>query len=268
MDLTGDFIQQLAKLVPRPEVVDIGNGERRVLGTNGSLSHIIPAEQLDTAPYPHRVKQSVVVRDADSFIRYWTLYRDENTRVFADRDKQHIVAVLDYHRAQENARWGSHKLTLALRFSEEWQTWAGKNGAKMPQMEFAEFLEDNALDVVEPSGASMVELASTMQAKSDVEFESAGNLQNGQVQLTYREELKGSWSNKNMEIPRKFKILVPVYDGQQAVSVDARIRYRLAASKVTFWYQLHYKERLERQAFSAIVDQLAQAGVSIFQGTL
>lgn len=270
MDLTGDFIKELAALVPQPQKIDLGDGVSRILTTNGAILPIVPADQLDTAARPHRVKQSVVVRECKSFLDYWNLYSDIESRAFADRDKNQVVAVLDYHQTGDPnlARWGSHRLTLTLRFTEEWKTWTGKNGVKMTQAEFAEFLEDNALDIVEPSSATMVECASTLQAKNDVEFEQATNLQTGQVQMRYKEDIRGSWSNGNIEIPKRFSILVPVYDGQEAVRVDARIRFRLSGSKLTFWYQLHYKERLERAAFAAIVEQVAAGGVSVFNGTL
>ena len=270
MDLTGDFVQELAALVPQPKQLDLGDGITRILKPDGSTAHVVPADQLETAERPHRIKQTVAVRDCKSFLDYWKLYSDSDSRAFADRDKSLISAVLDYHQTGEpqSPRWGSHRLMLTLRFTEEWKTWTGKNGVKMTQAEFAEFLEDNALDIIEPSSATMVECASTLQAKNEVEFEQATNLQSGQVQMRYKEEIRGSWSNGNIEIPKRFSILVPIYDGQEAVKVDARIRYRLSGSKLTFWYQLHYKERLERAAFAAIVEQVAAGGVSIFNGTL
>ena len=270
MDLTGDFVQKLASLVPQPKQLDLGDGITRILKPDGSTAHVVPADQLETAERPHRIKQTIAVRDCKSFLDYWKLYSDVDSRAFADRDKSLISAVLDYHQAAVAAvaRWGSHRLVLTLRFTEEWKTWTGNNGVKMTQAEFAEFLEDNALDIIEPSSATMVECASTLQAKNEVEFEQATNLQSGQVQMRYKEEIRGSWSNGNIEIPKRFSILVPIYDGQEAVKVDARIRYRLSGSKLTFWYQLHYKERLERAAFAAIVEQVAAGGVSIFNGTL
>ena len=229
MDLTGDFVQELAALVPQPKQLDLGDGITRILKPDGSTAHVVPADQLETAERPHRIKQTIAVRDCKSFLDYWKLYSDSDSRAFADRDKSLISAVLDYHQTGEpqSPRWGSHRLMLTLRFTEEWKTWTGKNGVKMTQAEFAEFLEDNALDIIEPSSATMVECASTLQ---------------------YRRFH-----------PR---------DGQEAVKVDARIRYRLSGSKLTFWYQLHYKERLERAAFAAIVEQVAAGGVTVFNGSL
>ncbi len=47
-----------------------------------------------------------------------------------------------------------------MRHSPEWDTWQSKDGEKCNQMDFAEFVEDNAPDIVNPDAATILEVDS------------------------------------------------------------------------------------------------------------
>ena len=204
------------------------------------------------ADKPHRKVGTVKVLDAASFIEYYTLFSDENSRVFADETKSTILAVLDYHGAGDGGpRWGQHRVQLDLRKSPEWGAWMGANGVahKMNQMDFAEFVEDNAPDIVTPDSATMREMATTLQAKTDVDFASAIRTSSGAAQFKYTENVKGSYGSGNVDIPEQFIIRIPVYVGTERVALTARLRYRLLSGKLTIWYDLLRADQVERSAF-------------------
>lgn len=270
-DLTADFVKQLAAMVAKPEVIDLGDGIRRVLCLNGTVSEIPPATHSDYASAPVRIDQAVTLRDVESFLGYWNLYSDADSRVFADRDGDRLTAVLDYHQSQDDrlhdARWGSHKAILQLRHTEEWTAWKAKSGARMSQSEFAEFMEDNSPDIFEPPSAIMLELATTLNATSNAQFEQATNLHNGQVQLSFREEVKGTFGGaEKKNVPREFQIRIAVYDGQPMIEVVARIRYRITSGKLSIWYDLLHADRRKREAFELVTDQINKAGITVFNG--
>jgi uncharacterized protein YfdQ (DUF2303 family) len=216
-------------------------------------------QHTDYADRPHRKKGVVAVLDAPSFIEYYSLFSDEHSRVFADETKSRVMAVLDYHGIGENApRWGQHRVQLDLRYSEEWKRWTGCNGQakKMSQMDFAEFVEDNTPDIVEPSAATMLEMARTLQAKTDVDFSSAIRTNNGQVQLKYSETVKGTYGSGQVDIPEEFKISIPVYVGTARITVRTRLRYRLNGGKLSIWYNMLRPEAIERDAFVFTLDAI------------
>lgn len=218
---------------------------------------------------PERKRGTVRVLDAPSFCEYFTLFHDENSRVFADETKSCVLAILDYHATGDNApRWGQHRVELTLRHSEEWTRWSGKDGERMSQMEFAEFIEDNGPDIVTPDAASMLEIARDLSAKIDADFASAVRLQNGSVQFKYSEQVKGTYGSGQMEVPERFTIAIPVHIGADRVLLTARLRYRINAGKLTFWYDLLRADQIERDAFMAVHDSIGKRlGVTIINGT-
>ena len=213
---------------------------------------------------PDRTRQTVVVLDGGSFVDYFSLFSDEHSRVFADETLGQVLAVLDYHEAIGTgaARWGDHRLRFDLRKSPEWLTWTAHSGQsrKMVQVEFAEFLEDNSTDVLEPSAATMLEMARTLEAKTDVDYQSSIRLNNGQVQLTYNETVKGTYGSGKVEIPEQFVVAIPVYVGTPRIRLTARLRYRLVGGKLSIWYDLLRADAAEREAFRATLDAI-QAGI-------
>lgn len=224
----------------------------------------------DFSATPHRKKGTVSVLDAASFIEYYTLFCDVNSRVFADETTSKVLAVLDYHGAGDGGpRWGQHRVNLTLRKSPEWMRWMGRNGQgnKMAQMDFAEFVEDNAPDIREPNAATMLEMARSLQAKTDVDFSSAIRTNNGQVQFKYTENVKGTYGNGNVEIPESFVIGIPVYVGSARVPITARLRYRLNSGKLSIWYDLLRADAIERDAFMSTLAEIKQGlSVTIING--
>ena len=249
-DKTIKEIVNLGRATGEPKAV--GGIAYAVIPNDSQVVSLAQYQHTDYAERPHRKKGTVAVLDAASFIEYYTLFSDEHSRVFADETKSQVLSVLDYHGIGENApRWGQHRVLLTLRHSEEWKRWIGRNGQakKMSQMEFAEFIEDNTPDIIEPSAATMLEMARTLQAKTDVDFSSAIRTNNGQVQLKYTETVKGTYGSGNVEIPEEFKIQIPVYVGTPRVGIRARLRYRLNSSKLSIWYDLLRPEATERDSF-------------------
>ena len=226
----------------------------------------------DHAARPERIKAHVSVLDAESFAKYWKDFADEDSAVFADEPGLKIGAILDWHQTAGDAkaaRWCQHRLTLNLRKSEEWNTWTGKNNQAMSQMAFSEFLEQNGLDIVDPSPATMAEVARDLEAKSTVEFVGGAKTSNGQVILKYSETITGKMGNGSLEVPEAFKLSIPVFVGGAPIVVQALLRYRLNGGKLSLHYSLIRPEAMVREAFGAVRDGIAAAlSISILNGTI
>lgn len=248
-DKTLEEIQRLGQIVGNPK--ECGGIPYAVIPQDCKVESLEKFRWSQYADFPHRKKGIVKVLDATSFIEYYQLFSDENSRVFADETQSLVLAILDYHGAGSDGgpRWGGHRVRLDLRHSPEWLTWTGKDGHAMTQVGFAEFMEDNAPDIVNPSAATMLEMARTLQAKTDVDYSSAIRTNNGQVQLTYNETVKGTYGSGKVEIPEEFSIYIPAYIGTPRVPVRARLRYRLNGGKLKIWYNLLQPDEIERKAF-------------------
>lgn len=219
---------------------------------------------------PERKAGNVQVQQVASLLEYWSLYADEDSRAFADPASGTVLAILDYHHssAERTARWGKHRVTLTLVKSKEWLTWKGSDGKKdMSQPDFADFLEDNAPDILEPNAATFVEAARDLRAKTEVNFQRAEVAKDGSINFAYQEQTKGTFGTNSMEIPERFTIAVPVFDGMDKVRIQARLRYRINSGKLTMWYSLHRADYHEREAFQLVVNQIQEkTGRHVFIG--
>jgi uncharacterized protein YfdQ (DUF2303 family) len=213
-------------------------------------------------PHPERVKANVTVLDPQSFIEYYTLFNDPNSRIFADETKLSVLSVLDYHAAGEgNApRWGQHRVTLSLRQSEEWKVWTGRNNQVLTQQQFAEFLEQNAVDIVNPAPAGIREIAEDLEATVEVDFASAQRQAGGKVNFKYTETTKTTVSGgKQATVPDQFTICIPAFVGGERVNMQVLLRYRVSEQKLKFFYTLVRPEAVIRTAFMAARNQIADA---------
>lgn len=263
--LTDKTIKELLHLgqqIGTPQ--QVGDVQYAIVPNDCQIKSLADMQYSQYRAQPHRKIALVQVLDSTSFVEYYTLFSDVHSRVFADEPNSSVTAYLDYHGAGENApRWCQHRLNLKLEHSEEWGAWMGLSSEKMGQMEFAEFIEDNTPDIIAPRAADMLEMARTLQARSEVDFSSAIRLNNGAVQLTYNEQVKGTYGSGKVEIPEQFTIAIPVYIGTARVSITARLRYRINSGKLAIWYDLLRAEAVRREAFLSVLSDI-QSGLTIF----
>lgn len=210
----------------------------------------------DYAARPHRIKQAVTVLDPGSFIEYYGKFADSNSRVFGDEEGLKVKGILDYHVPTADPdgstpRWGSHTVTLTLRPSEEWRRWSAQDGKKMTQAEFAEFLEQNSVDIVRPSPAHMMEIATDLKGTTEVEFANGIRQQDGSVKFKYTEQTKTTVGAGEVNVPDRFVLSVPVFIGSERIHLEAYLRFRVNGGKLQFWFTLIRPEAAIRTAFQA-----------------
>lgn len=206
---------------------------------------------------PARKRGSVELHDVASFVLYCEDQgAKESGYLYAIAEKHCIVAVFNDHQAGPG--WQDHRATLALTKTREAEIWLKHNTVPMEQEAFATFLEDNIADVVEPSGEVLLKVALTLQAKTDVSFRSARRLDNGQVQLQYSETIDARAGDGDLVIPREFSIGIRLFKNVPGYKLRARLKYRLAASKVRFWYELDRPLDAIEEAFKGIADEVQE----------
>lgn len=205
---------------------------------------------------PTRIEQTATFSDAGSLIDYINRFRSESVMVGATRSTLSVEAVLDYHVDAAKPRWARHRAKLALQLSDEWRLWLGKDRSAFSQVDFAEFIEDNARDIVE--AADMLEVSRGLYATKNVNFRNAVNLSNGTSEVSYSEEVSGAVRNSSISIPQIFTLEIPVFRGEAPVKMAARFRYRLDDGKLKLYYVLNKPDRLLDAAFEAIVDRIGK----------
>lgn len=211
---------------------------------------------------------TTTVRDADSFLAYWTKHHDDASEVYADSDRLTITAVLDASTADE-PRFGGHRLHLSLRETTAWKQWTQQDNQLMDQETFAEFLEDHVPELLEPSSADMLEIAQSFQANTKVDFQSANRLSSGQRQFQYIETQTTKAGQKGqLTVPETFTIGLVPFEGSDGYKLTARLRFRIGQDKLRLGYKLDRPDEIRKTAFADVVKAIGeQIDTAVMNGT-
>ena len=247
-------IVDLSAIQARPSIITNGAGQQSApfipLPHGAQLhdvSHLFP---------PQFIQQSVTLLDAGSFIDYVNRFKNEDTLIFAKvgADMATFTAILDYHGPMIDDRYlprrCKHIASFTTQPTADWQTWLAANRKEMDQVQFATWIEDNIRFFVKPegkagenipTGTDLLELVTTLEGKQDVRFTSGMRLQNGANELNYEEDvqLSGSSGTKagKIKIPQRIMAGIVPFHGCPAYRLEARLKYRIASRKITFWFE-------------------------------
>ncbi|EPX82066.1 DUF2303 family protein [Salipiger mucosus] len=235
-------------------------------GEHGKRFALTPPDfQLNEIPSPHRlppyILQRVTVDDADSLAIYASRFSTGASVLIADIDALSVHACLDWHDHNQSdtaltpgAR--KHTATLKLRESEEFKRWNKIQDEFIDQMAFAEFLDENAADIVDPEPAVMIEIARDLEATQGVAFKSSTRLQTGERSITYETE---THTKGDIKVPTQFTLQIPLFAGEEPIDITASFRFRPRADglKLGFvWRRVEYRRQAE---FQAIATRIAEA---------
>jgi len=224
------------------------------------------------APSPRRATAHRHVSDAESFVTYLNRHKLPGTEVFAHVLSSSVIGIIDSHEGTAaDPGWQGHKVSLALEHSKEWIAWNDRDLGQNPkgwfdQQEFAEFIEDRALDVIEPDHASLIELALKFEATSRSEFKSHQRLDDGSVQFDYTDTVTAKAGPKgDITIPKQLRLALRPYIGGPRVYVYAQFRFRVNGGALKLGFALERPENILETAFSDIVTEIREGKTLRFE---
>lgn len=249
-------VAELAILAAQPAEVMVGETYTVPDGKGG-------VKVIDTdayAEHPRHKTGSRTVTDAASFVAYVNRHVLPGTEVFAHTSTSSVVAVIDSHDETGGYfGWQKHRLSLVLEKSKPWLAWEKADGHLFAQDEFADFLDDQWSDVIDPAPAVLVDIATTFHAKTNVEFNGGVRLDSGDVKLTFEEKTAAKAGQKgDIEIPKKIQLALRPYIGGPVYSVWAHFRYRLRGGSVLLGFKLERPENVLEAAFADIVTEIRE----------
>lgn len=201
--------------------------------------------------------------DSESFIEYIKKHKSaESTEVYADQKGQQIVAVFDWHCAS-GPNWGLHRATLLFQPDPDWQAWAKNDRRAMSQQDFAEFLEDQREDIVQPAAATVMEACTNLEVTTTAAFSSRVRLSDGTIAFSYSEDQKTG----QVKIPQMIKLKLSPFTGLPSFQVDARIRTLIKDQKLTFKVLLDRPHKVIEEAIKEEVLKInEQTDIIVFSG--
>lgn len=285
------IVEQIRALVEHyqsPEIIEIVDPITAVKGLAvKTLGHV---KQLDPSYFEgYRARPAAIVGSAsltsiESLIEHVNRNKDDGSALFAcdNRSSPSITAVYDYHDAQKEdvlapfkrARFCQHRAFYGFPLSDEWNAWTSKNGHKMSMTDFAAFLEDRIIDVVDvapdadlggdlgryvsaitggtgkiASPSQLVNLSRNLVINESSQLGEAINLATGEAQINFvstHTDGKGGPVN----VPGLFLIAIPIFNNGPAYQLAARLRYRKAAGQLSFYYEMWRHDRAFDHAFT------------------
>lgn len=254
-------------------VLELPNERRKVfVPKTFTLEDVTDPHEL-----PPYIKARVVVDEPSSLAAYANRFSDTRSVLVADYDAGTIAAHLDWHVHSEPvpAQDGfpstplvpqpcRHVARLVLRASEEFKRWDELQGKLHPQAEFAAFLEENAVDIVDPDPTVMIEISRDLEATQGVVFKSSTRLENGDRGFVYETETK---VRGELKVPREFALSIPLYHGGEQVTLRCAFRWRFNGGGLALGFEWRRVEYQRRAHFAQIATAVAEAtGLPVFFG--
>lgn len=244
----------------------------------GTELYAVPADLFDDyLPNPRFRHGTANFTQIESLIEHVNRFKDADSVLFAvdDRHMPSITAVIDYHRAGiidvAEPRFGKHRAVFPFPLSDEWKAWQEGNKKLMRMADFAAFLEDRIVDVLDmidgedslpedmrkfvgavggriagPSRLLDLSVGLKVHEKSNVS--EAVNLSTGEAQIQFASEHVDG-SGAPLKVPNLFLIAIPVFKNGQFYRIASRLRYRKTAEGLVFWYELWRADRVFDHAF-------------------
>lgn len=260
--------QALAPEEVRPDLYALPNG------SGGVSLH-------DYRSHPDFPVGHPVVLSVEALSAYVHKHGDEAAETWIDQERSTVTTVLDANgaKADGDAGWGRHRVTLQLRHSNEWTAWTGIDGRWLEQVEFAEFLESHATDIYSPSAAELIEIARSIESRRSVKFKSGERAQDGTQTLIYEETAASKAGEKGqLEIPQEITLALRPYLHGQYHKITARFRFRIKGEALVLGIILNEPERKLEKAFEDLAailetgreadDEARVAAVRALPGTI
>jgi hypothetical protein len=249
------------------------------------------SEELDRyLVRPRRLKGKAILTTLQSFIDFADRYSQPNSALFAsdDRSRPSITAVLNYNAEAADANvagvaeFGDHVGHYDFPISDEWKAWKAKDGVAMSMGEFAVFLEERIVDVLNDgqdggnerlrsyltltgarlaSPTQLLTLSRGLKVHEQTKVAGAVNLDNGTGEVSFVSEHVDEQGDK-LVIPNVFLVGLPVFRDGEGYRLAARLRYRRSGTGLTFSYELWRADIAFDDAFKGAVEK-AQAATEL-----
>lgn len=268
MELSNETLETIialgAKAAP---LIDTPDGGKMAIVPEGYRAELVrPLDRKLT-----RMIQKVALYDLSSFVAYVNQFKLPGTRIFGvpshlGNGSAGFIAVIDYHPSHTEPGYTENRATFTLKHSEQWMRWT--RAQPMPQVAFAEFIEENRKDVVAPDVAVLLDIVTKFRASRKQDYDSVVYQANGDVTVAWSEKTENA-GKPGVSVPTELGLGIPVYFKGDLYSVPVLMRYRLADGKLMFMIKVDRPDYIEQAAFDATAKQIAEAtGIEPYIGSM
>jgi uncharacterized protein YfdQ (DUF2303 family) len=255
----------------------------RESGSLASVANLFEAYRFA----PSEKRGTAKVTTIESFIALTQRHQTADSAIFANTDwtKPSLTSVIDYHINETggHADNGKHRIHYEFPLSDSWKAWIAIDGKSLPQVEFAEFIEDHIADLSAPDTmeeedfrhkfsfkvafpTQLVELSRGLQINSASRVKNAQSLQSGEAQIIFEEEHRDANGNK-LDVPGMFILAIPPFFQGAPTRIPVRLRYRLSGGNLIWICKLYRPDvYITEQVVRDMEKAGSETGLPTFQG--
>ena len=201
---------------------------------------------------PVRVEREARIDDVGDFIAYVQRFSTLESTIYFDMEALSFLAVLD-HDSPALPGTGLHRACCKLKPTPVFNIWAAAHGKYMGQDEFAEWLEEQEVYVLEPDAATVLEAVRALRLSSKVEFQRIVNDASGAVSMIYEDDVRQTGT---ICLPSVLVVPLQVFHGAAPVNVQFLLRYRLSGGRVALGVKAPSLQSLQRQQVDAVFNRV------------
>lgn len=203
-------------------------------GLEPGITHVVHSEsqvvtEIDARDHlanPARVKANRQLSDLPSLVAYLDRFQTDHTAAYVSSSG--VTIILDDHTAQL-PMWCGHTAQLIFERTQSWKRVVEVNNKPLNQEAFANLVEDLATYWMVPDGATMLEVAQTIEIAGDRVYKSARRTTDGAINLSYVNDTSvRAGTSGDLKVPARVELAIQAYEGIPATApVKARLRTRL-----------------------------------------
>lgn len=248
--------------------------ERDNEGTEAA--RIIDLEQYRNTP--RRQRGFLRVRTASAFVDYVLKHGIEGSTLIV-ADEKSVTAVFNHHgeagsAAGGSAGWNDWGCILELQYTPSWTGWRGFAGTYQTQENLANWLEEQALDVINPSGGELLDIIRNLRLVSQSVVQRRVNLQNGAVTFYFNEDFVpaggGDDEAGSITVPPGFTICTQVFRDGPEFEIPVLLRYRVKEGHPEWMFKFTGEaQKIFDDAFDKMTSEIAVGtGLRVYRGSL
>lgn len=277
------------------ETLQIGEYKHIIVTPDGRTVQSLEPFLDEVRERPRRHKGFAELTTIKSFARHCMRYRHKHSVVFVDDSAPgapSMRAIFNYHEDESDdappglPAFCDYGAVYRFPVSDEWQAWWAADGESMTQEKFAEFLEDQIADVIEPTKAD--DVCKALAQKLGLEPASPSrllalsrgltvhvghkvaehrNLATGEAQVSFETTHKDE-GGEQLRIPGLFAIAIPVFKRESPTVMPVRLRYRVRSGQIVWTVKIHGADAAMRRALDGAVSGVTEAlkPTSVFWG--
>lgn len=184
---------------------------------------VAPLPPATESPLASYITASPTFDDAGSFASYVKQFSGPNTRVFLGESGQ-FVGVIDYH--SELPARTTHRASFHLTPSPEWRFWAAQHDKWLTQEQIVELLEEHRADVISPSAADLIAVASSLKATESAEFVAKTSRSGSGTAVVLTAKVEGEINGSLITPPTELSIEIPIFKNGRRIMLDVVLNWR------------------------------------------